>query len=93
MASRLRTWNHNIFTELNTKVQHFLWTIQGDGQAKQKRRLTAKKRLAAGVETGGIGIPHPGEIITGFQQNFIYKIYIQGSLNPRVTCLPSFLAY
>jgi hypothetical protein len=32
-----------------------------DGQRKQKRRLLAKKRLAAGVERGRLGILYPDE--------------------------------
>jgi hypothetical protein len=50
-----------------------LWTKQVDGRTTQKRRLVAKKRIAAGLEMGGLGIPHPDEIIQGFRQNLIRK--------------------
>ncbi len=45
-----------------------------DGQTEQKTRL-AKKRLLAGLEMGGLGIPYPVETIWGFQQNSFKKIY------------------
>jgi hypothetical protein len=44
--------------ELDKEVLSFLWTKQVDGQAKQKRRLVAKKRVSAGLEMGNLGIPH-----------------------------------
>jgi hypothetical protein len=33
-----------------------------DGRTTQKRQLVAKKRISAGLEMGGLGIPHSDEI-------------------------------
>ncbi len=57
------------------KILKFLWTRQLDGQAHQKGSLVALKRLSAGREMGGWSIPHPDEILQGFQQNLFQKIY------------------
>jgi hypothetical protein len=57
----------------------------------QKRRLVAKKRIAAGLEMGGLGIPHPDETIQGFRQNLIQKIFRQNRNNPAAH-LPTILA-
>jgi hypothetical protein len=62
-----------------------------DGRIKQKRRLVAKNRLAAGLEMVGLGIPHPDEIIQGFRQNLIQRIVKQARNNP-TACLPRILA-
>jgi hypothetical protein len=62
-----------------------------DGRIKQKRRLAAKNRLAAGLEMGGLGIPHPDEIIQGFRQNLIQKIVKQARNNP-TAYMPRILA-
>ncbi len=62
-----------------------------DGQTTQKRRLVAKKRNAASLEMGGLGIPHPDEIIQGFHQNLIQRIVKQSRINP-AACLPRILA-
>jgi hypothetical protein len=40
--------------ELDKKVLKFLWTRQIEGQTMQKRRLVARKRLAAGLAIGGV---------------------------------------
>ena len=61
--------------ELQKEIQKFLWTRQLEGQTKQKRRLVAKSRLAAGLEMGGLGILSPENTVQGFQQNLIQKIY------------------
>jgi hypothetical protein len=53
-----------------------------DGCTKQKRRLVAKKQISAGLEMGGLGIPHPDEIINGVRQNFLQKIYRQYCQQP-----------
>jgi hypothetical protein len=55
-------YNH-VFMALPVEPQHteslfseilrFLWTKQVDGRTMQKRRLVAKKRIAAGLEMGG----------------------------------------
>jgi hypothetical protein len=74
--------------ELHKEVLSFLRTRQVDGQTKQKRRLVAKKPLSAGLEMGGLGIPHPDKTIRGFQQNLIQKIYKTGFHNPTAS-LPS----
>jgi hypothetical protein len=93
-------YNH-VFMALPVEPQHteplfseilrFLWTKQVDGRIKQKRRLVAKNRLAAGLEMGGLGIPHPDEIIQGFRQNLIQRIVKQSRNNP-TSCLPRILA-
>ena len=75
--------------ELQKEIQKFLWTRQLDGQTKQKRRLVAKGRLAAGLEMGGLGIQPPENTVQGFQQNLIQKLYKrinqpQGSLLPDI---------
>ncbi len=62
-----------------------------DGLTKQKRRLVAKTRIAAGFEMGGLGIPHPDEIIQGFRQNLLQKISKQTRSNPNAH-LPRILA-
>jgi hypothetical protein len=77
----------NLFSE----ILHFLWTKQVDGRTAQKSRLVAKKRISAGLEMGGLGIPHPDETIQGFRQNLIQKIYKQHRRNPAAH-LPSVLA-
>jgi hypothetical protein len=61
-----------------------------DGQTKQKRRLTSRRRLTAGLEMGGPGIPQLDETSRVFQQNLIEKRYKQGSINPPAN-LPSIL--
>jgi hypothetical protein len=53
--------------------------------------LVAKKSISAGLEMGGLGIPHPDETIQGFRQNLIQKIYKQHRRNPAAH-LPSILA-
>jgi hypothetical protein len=93
-------YNH-VFMALPVEPQHteslfseilrFLWTKQVDGRTTQKRRLVARKRIAAGLEMGGLGIPHPDEIIQGFRQNLIQKIVKQSRNNP-ASCLPRILA-
>ncbi len=77
----------NLFSE----ILHFLWTKQVDSQTAQKRRLVAKKRISAGLDMGGLGIPHPDETIQGFRQNLIQKIYRQHRQNPAAH-LPIILA-
>ncbi len=67
---------------LFSEILRFLLTKQVDGQMTQKRRLVAKKRIAAGLEMGGLGIPHPDETIQGFRQNLIQKIFKQHRNNP-----------
>jgi hypothetical protein len=57
------------------EILRFLWTKQVDGRTALKRRLVAKKHISAGMEMGGLGIPHPDETIQGFRQNLIQKIY------------------
>jgi hypothetical protein len=74
-----------------SEILRFLWTKQVDGQTKQKRRLVAKTRIAAGLEMGGLGIPHPDEIIQGFRQNLLQKISKQARNNPNAH-LPRTLA-
>jgi hypothetical protein len=59
-------------------------------QTKQKRRLVAKKRLLAGSEMDGLGIPHPDEMIRGFQQDLLLKIYKKGHQTSTAS-LPSIL--
>ena len=49
---------------------------------KTKRRLVAKKRISAGLDMGGLGIPHPDETIQGFQQNLLQKIYRKNRTDP-----------
>ncbi len=76
-------YNH-VFMALPVESQHtealfseilrFLWTKQVDGQTTQKRRLVARKCITAGLEMGGLGIPHPDEIIQWFRQNLLQKI-------------------
>jgi len=75
--------------ELQKEIQKFLWPRQLDGQTKQKRRLVARGRLAAGLEMGGLGIQPPENTVQGFQQNLIQKLYKkindpQGSLLPDI---------
>jgi hypothetical protein len=93
-------YNH-VFMALPVEPQHteslfseilrFLWTKQVDGQTTQKRRLVAKNRIAAGLEMGGLGIPHSDEIIQGFRQNLLQKISKQSRNNPSAL-LPRILA-
>jgi hypothetical protein len=52
--------------------------------------LVGKKQLFAGLEMGGLGIPHPEKIIRGFQQNLIQKIYKKGLHTPTAS-LPCIL--
>ncbi len=73
---------------LFSKILRFLWTKQVNGRTPQKRRLVSKKRISAGLEMGGLGIPHHDETIQGFRQNLIQKIYRQ---NPSAH-LPTILA-
>ncbi len=40
-----------------------------DGQAKQKRRIAAKRRLAAGLEMGRLSISYKDKTFRGFQQS------------------------
>lgn len=56
-----------------------------DNLTKQKRRLVAKKRLAAGPEMGGLGISHPDEINIGFQQNLVDQNTNMDPLSPLLT--------
>jgi hypothetical protein len=63
---------------LDKEVLPFLWTRQQDGQTVQKRRLVAKKRLAAVLEMGGLGIQSLEHTVQGFQQNLTQKIYKRG---------------
>jgi hypothetical protein len=80
----------NYTDELQKAVLKLLWTRQLDGHTKQKRRLVAKKRLGAGLATGGLGIQPIENTVQGFQQNLLQKIYrrvnqpANGSLLPRV---------
>ncbi len=67
------TSNHT--DELQKAVLKLLWTRQLDGQTKQKRRLVARKRLGAGLEMGGLGIQPIENMVQGFQQNLLQKIY------------------
>ncbi len=76
---------------LFSEILRFLGTKQVDGRTTQKRRLVAKKWIAAGLEMGGLGIPHPDEIIQGFRQNLIQRIAKQSRNNP-AACLPRILA-
>jgi hypothetical protein len=62
-----------------------------DGRTMQKRRLVATKGISAGLEMGGLGIPHPGETIQGFRQNLIQKIFRQNRNIPAAH-LPTILA-
>jgi hypothetical protein len=64
-----------------------------DNLTKQKRRLVAKKRLAAGLERGGLGISHPNEIIRGFQKNLVEKNTNMDPLSPQLTFPPYFWDY
>jgi hypothetical protein len=57
--------------ELYKEVQCFLWTKHIDGYTKQRWRLVAKRRLAAGLDMGRLGIPYPGETIREFQQKLM----------------------
>jgi hypothetical protein len=68
--------------ELYKEVLSFLWTMQVEGQSKQKRRLVAKERLSPALELGGPGISHQDETIRGFQQNLLQKIYKKRLQNP-----------
>jgi hypothetical protein len=48
---------------------------------KAKGRTCSEKRLSAGLEMGGLGIPHSEGVIQGFPQNFIRKFASQLNLN------------
>jgi hypothetical protein len=60
--------------DLQQKIIKFLWTRQLEGQKKQKRRLVAKNRLAAGLEMGGLSIQTVENTVQGFQQNLIKNL-------------------
>jgi hypothetical protein len=58
--------------ELYKEGQCFQWTKHIDGHTKERWRLVAQRRLAAGgLEMGGLGIPNPDETIRKFQQKLI----------------------
>ena len=65
----------NLFTE----VLNFLWTRQQGGETVSRRRRVARDRISADLNMGGLRIPHPDDIIRGFQQNLIQRIILKES--------------
>jgi len=71
MAIPITSEHSNI---LHKETLKFLWTRQREGQTIQKRIRVSKRRIAAEFDMGGLKIPHPMDVITGFQQNLIQRI-------------------
>jgi len=65
---------------LHKEVVKFLWTVQREGEEVQKRIRVSRKRIGADFAMGGLMIPHPKEIVTGFQQNLIQRIFQKNTL-------------
>ncbi len=77
--------------ELQKEVLKFLWTRQQEGQSKQKRRLVAKIRLRAGLEMGRLGIQSIENMVQGFQQNLVQRIYKKANQPETDSLLPCVL--
>jgi hypothetical protein len=77
--------------EVQKEIFKLLWTSQLDGQTRQKRRLVAKKRLGAGLEIGGLCIQPLENIVQGFQQNLLQRIYQGGNQSATGSLLPCVL--
>ena len=61
--------------KLHKEMVKFLWTVQREGEEVQKRIRVSKKRMGADFAMGGLMIPHPKEVVIGFQQNLVQRIY------------------
>jgi exonuclease III len=63
------------------EIIKFLWTKQKDGNTIQKRTRVSKHRISASLVMGGLDIPLPQDLISGFQQNIIQRIILKDVRN------------
>jgi exonuclease III len=73
--------NSNHCETLFKEIIKFLWTKQKDGQTLQKRIRVSKHRVSASLQMGGLDIPHPEDLVKGFQLNIIQRILLKDDRN------------